>query len=138
MYLYKIGYYSCEESDYIELYHERKFSKEELENIIAEIVLETVKYIKSTDENYFLHNFQDVYMTNRFHELLKEIGFKEIKYDEVVSCFGWAGIFSMTGRYSWEYYRQEDNLLNKITKTLNNAGFTEKDDAMNQIENELE
>jgi len=47
MYFYKIGYFSPEESDYVELWHEEKFTDEEIEKMVHGVVRDALENIGS-------------------------------------------------------------------------------------------
>ncbi len=132
-YNYKIGYYSHEESDYIELQHEKKFSDEELTEMISEYTVEIIKKMKQDD---YVHSFQDIfnYGDHGIIKYLKEkYGFKDIEYELSWTVFGWASIFDKS---DWEGDR--DNHLEKITDAVNNAGFTRNDDDYLRWDNEID
>jgi len=125
-YNYKIGYYSDEGSDCIELQHEKKFSDSELTEMIAEATIDTIKKMKQT--RYYTHSFQDIFDDPRFVQyLIEKFGFNLIEYESYWSVFGWASIFDKS---DWKESR--DDLLNKITEAVNKAGFSRKDDDLIQ------
>jgi len=115
MYIYKIGYHSCEDSCYVELQHESKFTKEELIKIIAEVVWE--EYLKLTPgeiPEICFDSFFYAFGNKSLAELLvKNCGFKAIEYTQVLSLFGWAKIMDRT---HWEHDRGEE--LNLLTDCL--------------------
>jgi len=128
-YNYKIGYHSHEESDYVELQHEKKFSDNELTEMIAEA---TVEIIKKRTGNY-THNFQDIFGDSSLIQyLIEKFGFKLIEYELRWSAFGWASIFDKT---NWKEDRGDH--LDKITDAVNKAGFTRKDDDYLREDDEL-
>jgi len=134
MFKYKIGYSTYEESHYIELEHEQKFTHDELTKIIAEAAVAVVKTMVN-DKDY-VHSFQDVfsrcYMDNKKADiegyLIKEKGFKLIEYAENWYTFGWASIFH---KEDWKDNRDDD--LNKITDAVNAAGFTKDNDSFDML-----
>ncbi len=130
---YKIGYYSHEESDYVELQHEKKFSDDELTEMIADATVETIKKMKITGDE--THSFQDIFNygnDNLVQYLIEKFGFKTIEYELNWSVFGWASLFDKT---DWKWDR--DNSLDKITEAVNKAGFTRKDDDYLREDDEL-
>lgn len=130
-YNYKIGYYSHEESDYVELQHEKKFSDNELTEIIAEATVETIKKMKRVGDS--THDFQDVFEDPSLVQyLIEKFGFKLIEYELYRSVFGWGSVFDKT---DWKGDR--NNLLDKITEAVNKAGFTRKDDDYLRKDDEL-
>ena len=123
-YNYKIGYHSYEESDYVELQHEKKFSDNELTEMIVEATVETIKKKKKADD--YLHSFQDVF-NSEYPSLIKyligKFDFKLIEYELTWSIFGWASIFDKT-----DWTEDRGKHLDKIIDAVNRAGFTRKDD----------
>lgn len=129
MYRYKIGYTSYEESSFVELEHEQKFSHQELSELIAEATVETFKKLRGKS-NIYIHNFQDVFhdiyntQYNIVSYLIENKGFKRIEYQDVWSVFGWASIFD---RQDWGSDRDPE--LDFIVNKMNEAGFDAKDDS---------
>ena len=132
-YNYKIGYNSHEESDYVELQHEKRFSDEELTEMISESTVEIIKKMKQDD---YVHSFQDIfnYGDHGIIKYLKEkYGFKDIEYELCWTVFGWASIFDKS---DWEGDR--GNHLEKITGAVNEAGFTRNDDNFLRWDDEID
>lgn len=126
MYLYKIGYYSYEETDYAELKHEQSFSKSQITEMVAEAIIDILT--RRTKDDYY-HSYQD------FHErvikwLVEHKGFVEVEYDTVWSEFGWGSVFC--GK-DWD--RDRDTELNRLAALLNEAGYDIKDDSFLGEEN---
>ena len=106
MYNYKFGYYSCEESEYFELSHEKKFSKEELTEIIAEICKGLI--------NFEERNFGFQYLIESVREeLINKYGFKEIGYEVKWDVFGWADLLD---EKDWE--ESTNDTLKDLRKRL--------------------
>lgn len=84
MYIYNIGYNSYEESEYVQLYHKKRFSKS-FEYILYDVV----------------------------EELIKNFGFKEVKFTSQFNVFGWPDILN---EKDWENDRGEQ--LNRLTKAI--------------------
>jgi len=122
MEIYNIGYYTYEESDYAQLYHEKKFTKKELDEIIFKASLSVIK--KKMVLNHFIHNYSDIH-SDVISVLCDNYGFKEVEYDMSWTCFGWASIFD---NKDWESDR--DNNLKNLTKYLNKAKFNRNHDSM--------
>lgn len=123
-YNYKIGYYSHEESDYVELQHEKKFSDDELTEMIADATVETIKKMKQIDNDY-THSFRDIFEDpGLIQYLIEKFGFKRIEYELCINIFGWGSVFDKS---DWKGDRGDH--LDKITDAVNKAGFTRKDDS---------
>lgn len=97
MYVYKIGYYSCEESKYFELLHVSRYSNDELHKIIMDTIINVLKDIISVHGEYDIRiskefglSYQEI--DNLVIDELKKVGFKSVKYQAEWSCFGWQSI----------------------------------------------
>lgn len=124
IYNYKIGYYSHEESDYVELQHDKKFSDNELTEMIADTTVETIKKMKQTDNDY-RHSFQDIFEDSNFVQcLIEKFDFKRIEYELCINIFGWGSVFDKS---DWKGDRGDH--LDKITDIVNKAGFSMRDDS---------
>lgn len=128
VYRYKIGYSSYEESHYIELEHAQKFT----ENDITKMVTEAVLNILKNNKEEYIHSFQDVFarsckgITVESY-LIKEKGFKPLKFTTEWDIFGWASLFH---KDDWKNEIASDKNLEKIIDAVNAAGFSKKDDSM--------
>ena len=126
MYLYKIGFSTMEESSYSELWHEKKITEKDLTEMIAEAVVALIPIFKKNRssihsfENFFYGDFEKNDITSW---LIKNKGFKKVKYEQEWSAFGWASVFVKS---DWITYRDKTN--NVITKKVNEAGYDKKDD----------
>lgn len=132
MYRYKIGYTSYEESNFVELEHEKQFTADELADIVADATVEVIKQMKAAPAEAMMrtHSFQDI-CSGSYHDdginlascLISKFGFKEITYEQVFSTFGWPSIFH---KKDWKGDRGAT--LDKITDRVLAAGFTIDDD----------
>ncbi len=96
-YLYKIGYHSYDESNYVELCHNCKFTQQELTEMIAEAVVALKNIIVKEDHEY-TKNFDsfmlgDGMKHNIIGWLIDNKGFEEVKYEQIWSMFGSFAIF---------------------------------------------
>jgi hypothetical protein len=124
MYNYKVGYHSYEESNYIDLFHEKLFTKEQLEDIVNKVAVEVVREMRKTTD--FISNFQDIVENTLFTQMLTEkYGFKELKYQQVLSYFGWGSIF-----HNDDWADNKGKEEQKLVDEINKAGFTKEDDSM--------
>ena len=141
MYRYKLGYHSCEESGYVELEHEKQFSKEELVDMIGDATVQVIKRMKQQPlDEIYLHSFQDICSGiwceggySLAEAMIELFGFKSIIYENSISFFGWASIFA---KNDWEEYRDEEDGLNKVVDKVLAAGFSEADDTYIQHQKE--
>lgn len=122
MYIYNIGYNSYEESEYYQLYHEKKFNQKEFEGIVIEAVIFVLKESESVENHkHYKHEgrpkitFQDI-LFSVVEVLVKNFGFKEVKFTSKFNVFGWADILDPD---DWKIDRCER--LNKLTKLVRNA-----------------
>jgi hypothetical protein len=121
VYNYKIGYYSHEESYYVELFHENKFMDNEITEMVADATISVIKKMKGREEG--VHGFEDIMNDGLIQFLIEKYDFKRLTYENIWTVFGWASIFDKT---DWKGDR--DERLNKLTDALIRAGYTEKDD----------
>lgn len=110
MHLYNIGYSTYEESDCIQLYHKKKFSKKEFEKIAAEATINVLKEYKTEKDEQI--TFQEIFHSV-IEELIKNFGFKEVKFASQFNVFGWADILN---EKDWEHDRGKQ--LNFLTKAI--------------------
>src|SRR3989338_4213899 len=87
MHIYNIGYNTHEESANAQLLHEKKFSQQEFEGMIAKIVAGELKDRKEPEEGTFQYIFFEV-----AQGLVKRFGFRKVKFDASFCPFGWASI----------------------------------------------
>jgi hypothetical protein len=109
MYIYNLGYYSHEESEYIQLYHSDKFTQEQFEEIIMKSVADIIG--ESKDKDY---TFEDIF-TDVMEYLIKNVGFKKVKFDADFNIFGWPPILD---KNDWKGERGE--LLDKLADFVKN------------------
>lgn len=140
IYLYKISYGSFEDSSTICLTHTAKYSKNDLNKMIAEIALNYLKnedkLFDEEDKLYFdaeLNTFSTLFLCNDCektydkpyiaHKLITEYGFKMLEFETEWHCEGWASLINLE---SWKNSRTAEN--NYVTTYLNNNGFKPKKD----------
>lgn len=111
-YLYKFGYNTCEESASFECWHDKKFTKKQIEAItlkgyahVCEAHRKTKDWRKWDHCRTFQHNFEN------FTKWLKTQGFEPCKFTQECSVFGGAQI-DKPG--DWSDYC--DDLTEKIQK----------------------
>lgn len=123
---YKIGYYTYEESEYVELEHEELFSDEEISQMIGDAVISEISKAEKEHHGYnYLHEGVIDY-------LIKEKGFTRIEYHRFWEIFGWASLF-MEGE--WEEMKDDDH-LNYLQKRVKEAGFSVWDDIIHESKTE--
>ena len=125
MYFYRIGYHSCEDSSYSILYHEKKFTHDEIGHMIAEIVKEmypTTAYKHKWGDNVEISDQFEMFICTFKLEnksvaehLVEKYGFNFVKFEEEWSAFGWA---SVTDKEDWRSYRRERDALDQIQDYL--------------------
>jgi len=111
MYIYNMGYYSHEESEYTQLYHEDKFSEQEFEEIIMKSATKILD-----GENVENTSFQDIYH-EVVEELINSFGFKKVEFEAEFSIFGWPKIGN---KDEWKGARGE--LLDKLADFIKTKG----------------
>lgn len=100
-YLYNIGYDTYEESDHRQFWHTEKFTAEQIEEIIAEVLIPLLKGSKLEE---WESSFQDFFYL--LVEGLEKRGFVPVKFEADVSYFGWSGLL----RNNWEGQDDETNI----------------------------
>jgi len=110
MHIYELGYHSYEESQYTQLYHEKKFNQNEFEKIICQAAANILKGYKIRKGERI--SFQDINFSVA-EELIKNFGFKKVNFAATFNVFGWANILD---EKDWEHDRDEQ--LNLLTKSL--------------------
>lgn len=100
MYKYQIGYSTWEESSYVELYHEQKFTEDDITNMVAEAIYARIEYLKANNafsNDKYMNKFSsywDTYTDTSIPDwLIKNKGFVKIEYDLSWSCDGWECVF---------------------------------------------
>ena len=119
MYIYEVGYHSYEESCYIQLYHEEKFSGKRFEGMVIKATVALLKRegIRKGERTSFQDILHDV-----VEELITAFGFKEVKFTAKFGIFGWANILD---EKDWRHDR--DELLNRLTESIKNeVKFSQK------------
>jgi len=107
MYIYNIGYDSYEETEYVQLYHKNKYKNKEFEEMIMKAVVNVLS--KQKIKKSEIISFQDIF-SDLIEELIKNFGFKKVKFDSKFNVFGWTNILD---KEDWKNIRDEK--LNKLT-----------------------
>ena len=117
MHLYNIGYCSCEESEYEQLFHSKKFSYDELEAVVHDAIMKVLETNPKFTEYQSLHD--DVIKI-----LVSEHNFKKVEFTECWYCWGWSDV---TIKDSWNGYRSQSDTLTRLYDKIQ-AKKKEKDD----------
>ncbi len=107
MYIYNVGYDTYEESEHVQLYHKNKFSNREFKEKVKTAVVNILNKTKIKDKEKI--SFQSIF-DEVIEELVKNFGFKEVKFDAEFGVFGWADILD---KEDWKDVRGEE--LNELT-----------------------
>lgn len=103
MKIYNIGYYSYEESQYWQFYHEEDYTEKQLNKIVFECLWEG--YLVEKEKNSKFEwaedqpiSYSDMFGYGRevFCEEMEKRGFKQVEYAKTVSMFGWSSPESST------------------------------------------
>ena len=113
MYNYEIGYHSYEESPSTVLQHRKKFSDEEITNMVGEAIL--FIYRDKKDEKF--HAEFEYMMETVICYLIWKKGFVRMEFEKKWSIFGWASLLNP------DDWNVEDPTFLKIHKKLIDAGF---------------
>lgn len=134
IYRYKIGYGTCEESSFVELEHSKKFSKDQITEMIGEAILSMFievlerwhERIEKAQYQSFMFKFEEFWREgseNGIPEwLVKNKGFKRVEYEVEWDVFGWASVLD---KDDWRMHRGENDELSKITDYLEKNGIKE-------------
>lgn len=123
MFVYVVGYGTCEESEFEYLYHEEKFTKEEFEGMIHACALNAIRDMKEQDE--YIHSYQSIH-DETIAYLKNDYEFKSVEPELEWIVFGWASIFK---HGDWNTYRTEPDNLTALIDRVIAAGYTVKDDS---------
>jgi hypothetical protein len=110
MYIYDMGYYTYEESDYHQICHEQKYNDKEFEEIVIKAAINILKEKETKKEERI--SFQDI-LHDVVEELIKNFGFKEVKFTVRHYIFGWPNILD---EKDWKGDRGKE--LNQLTKRI--------------------
>lgn len=114
MFLYRVGYFSPEDSHYRVFYHQNSFTERQLRDMVEESIATVLQQNELRSPSY-----DDIY-SNVEKVLSEKYGFSPVTYQAEWSCFGWAEILS---KISWDGWRDEN--LDHLTDYLQSQGFTE-------------
>lgn len=124
MYVYKVGWGSYEESEYTELYHDQRFTDEDLEKMVFDAVINVLSEIVKSDFDKICLR-EDGIAYEEIHSkvvtvLQEKHGFTKVQYQASWSIFGWP---SLTDKNSWRGQRDEplDRLYESIPKDVRDA-----------------
>jgi hypothetical protein len=109
MHIYNLGDYSHEESEYIQLGHEDKFTQKEFEEFVMN---SAVKIFEGSEDKEL--TFQDIFF-EVIEDLVNSYDFTKIKFDAEFSAFGWTDILD---KDDWKSERGE--ALDKLTDFIKN------------------
>lgn len=126
MHKYQIGYGSHEESSYVQLEHEKKFTKEEIIKMVAEAIVSIYttnpKKFKGWKEDkefgIAFRRFWHQYGEKGIPEwLIENKGFVLIKFDEQVEFFGWASSFDIKD-WGGDRYEDDSPLVKEVNRLM--------------------
>ena len=109
--IYNLGYDTYEESEYIQLSHEHKYSDKEFKQIVRTATANVINKMEIKENKRI--SFQDI-IEDVAEELIQTFGFKRVKFDAEFSVFGWADI---SDKDDWKEVRGEE--LDKLSEFVN-------------------
>jgi hypothetical protein len=98
-YIYEVGYGSYEESEYWQLSHKKKFTKEELHHFVVDAFFAALEAEAGAHKESGFGEmytgvdgpkFQDLMRSLHFLKYLESLGFVQVEYAERFNIFGWA------------------------------------------------
>ena len=127
MHLYNVGYHSCEDSCYVQWYHERKFTHEELMTVIEEaayaaLLASLAKPHIDDEGNLYSWQFcwSDILGQKAFEKEMQAHGFIQAKFSGAVSIFGWGSI--LQDDWKNETVDEQSQLNHRLCQRLRDAG----------------
>ena len=131
MYVYNVGYHSYEPSNYIQLTHEKKFSKKQFELIVFGCVDLAIQKNMNKVSYYHIHDFDNA-MDTVAECMVSGFGFKYLEYTQRFECFGWGSLFYNDG---WKH--ETTGNIKRLRRYLKKRGYTKEDDGMRQMDKEM-
>jgi hypothetical protein len=138
MYFYRIGYASFEDSDFYELVHKDKFSKEEFESFVFKATIRVLEgVITGKYKGEFCSALEGLSFERILEDVVKELvkvdGFENLKYQAEWSCFSWPSITedkSWTRQRGAELERLTDAIPDELKEKINEMAreWTERED----------
>jgi len=129
MYKYKIGYADYDDSEFVELEHEEKFTKDELTTMIGLAVVAAVRDFKADDDEY-VHGFNDVMNHGSMcGHLMLMYGFKPVRYEVCWEALGHVSLFDEAELADWQLDGEAGRNTLELIRMVNGAGFSRKDDS---------
>lgn len=122
MNIYRVGYYSPEESNYEYLVHKNKYNDTELKEFVEFACIKGVKKKITSEIEYYVHSYADIH-DEVIEVLCSDYGFEKLNLTADWDVFGWASIFT---KKDWE---PRDNNLNSLTDKIIENGFSIKHDS---------
>jgi len=122
-YCYKVGYGTCEESCFREFWSEKLLSNEELKEVVAECILETISESGMDSSSLVQDCMPD---KEKFIEAMRKRGLTLVEYAATFRTFGWC---DFSGRERFRMYCEEGDLkfLSNIhEKLVENAKSRDK------------
>lgn len=113
MSFYDVGYDTHEESEHIQLTHEKAFSDEEFEKLVIKAAIAVLKRDTSRIKEHV--SFQDI-LHSLVDELTTHAGFRRLEFNARFVVFGWPSIRDKT-----DWKGQRDEQLDRLTDALNKA-----------------
>ena len=93
MYYYNIGYYTFEESEYTQLIHKKKYSNNELKEIVEEAYISIMKDKKIGEKRERYETRIQIVNPELIEYLINNKGFNKIEFHAEWCVFGWAHLF---------------------------------------------
>lgn len=131
MYVYELGYGSYEDSGYIQLFHEEKFTQEEFEQKIQSSVKDAlIRYIDKEDDGvvYRGHDSNPHIGFSGFYTYIAEIlceqcGFSIVEFQATFSLFGWDDLIAGDGFNREEEEPGHQAIIKLVQDAYNELGL---------------
>lgn len=131
MYAYQIGYYSFEDSNYLQLLHKKKFNRQQFENRIQSCVKEALACYLKDQPNGVVPRRHDANARITFNDLhvyisnilCQKHGFIPIKFQSSFSLFGWDDMVDPVGWRSETDGQSQKNMASIVRQCYINEGL---------------
>jgi len=120
-YIYRVGYYSYEESRYIYMISNKKYTDDEFKDIVFKAVENVLKKTKEGKIKNIpaCYSFEEI-LDDVIDELTTSFGFKLLTPTTSWDCFGWPSILNK------DHWASDRSSLEELTIYLNERGYTPK------------
>jgi len=133
-YFYSLGYYTCESSSKVILYHIKLFTIKQITKMVARFVVDYCKKENIQVEDSCLETLMGYHcQADMVDYFLNKFGFNVLGFDRTWSTFGWADLSNKNK--NWKEYTKDEifkDLLAEIKKLTDRRTSEEKEKGGNK------